>query len=227
MKKRIKIIISVLLLKIITITNAQVVGFSSPGGGTYEMVFVPGEKLDNSAEFKKIASKMYITKNYQPTKVDNIIETIFLKYNAYKDEMEFLNDGQILFLKKERDRQITFTNSNTKYELFNVDNKLKYFIVHNDGKNQLLSRQIVTYQEAKPPRNSYVAGKDPDFIRDKDIFYIRFDKNNILEVPGNKKKFYALFKENESKIKKYIKSEKLDIKDIDDLKKIVDYSNSL
>jgi hypothetical protein len=74
--------------------------------------------LDDSAKFEIIAPKMYITPNYLAAKVDNMVETIFLKYNIYKDEMEFSKNGQILFLKKQNGRKITFENLNQKYEVF-------------------------------------------------------------------------------------------------------------
>jgi hypothetical protein len=223
MKKQ--FLIAILILP--TLIFSQIGGITNGDGTSYNSIFNPNTEMDDTEKFKLIASKMYINQNYLAANVDDISETFFMRYNLYGDEMEFTKNDQLLYLKKKKGRSILFQNSNINYKLFELDNKLKYFIVHNEGKNQLLSRQIVTYQEEKPPVNSYVAGKDADFIRDKDIFYIRFDKNDILEVPGNKKKFYAIFKEKESKIKKYIKSKKLDIKDIEDLKKIVDYSNSL
>jgi hypothetical protein len=215
------------ILMLPTLMFSQVGGITTGGGNTYNTIFNPNTKIDKTEEFKELAPKMYISSKYSAANVDNIVETFFLRYNMYRDEMEFSKNNQLLYLKKTKGRSIVFQYPKVNYKLFELNNELKYFIVHNDGKNQLLSRQVVTFQEAQPPKNSYVSGKSADFVRNKDLFYIRFDNDNIIEVPGNKKKFYAIFKGNESKIKKYIKSNKLNIKDIEDLKKIVDYSNTL
>ena len=223
MKKQ--FLIAILMLP--TLIFSQVGGIVTGSGNTYNTIFNPNTEIDKTAEFKQLAPKMYINTIYLAANVDNISETFFLRYNLYRDEMEFSKNDQLLYLKKKKERSVIFQNFNIHYKVFALDNELKYFIVHNEGNNQLLSRQIVTFQEEQPPKNSYAAGKPADFIREKDEFYFRFDKNNILEVPGNKKKFYAIFKENESKIKKYIKSNKLSIKKTEDLIKIVNYSNTL
>tara|TARA_R110001606_G_scaffold392298_1_gene561114 strand:+ start:454 stop:1125 length:672 start_codon:yes stop_codon:yes gene_type:complete len=223
MKKQ--FLIAILMLP--TLIFSQVGGIVTGSGNTYNTIFNPNTEIDKTAEFKNLAPKMYLNANYLAANVDNISETFFLRYNMYRDEMEFTKNNQLLYLKKKNERSVVFQNLNTNYKLFELNNNLKYFIVHNEGNNQLLSRQIVTFQEAKPPKNSYSTGKQADFVRNKDVFYIRFDNKNIIEVPGNKKKFYAIFKENESEIKKYIKSNKLNIKDTEDLKNIVNYSNTL
>ncbi|WP_026776696.1 hypothetical protein [Polaribacter sp. Hel_I_88] len=220
-----KIFIAILMLP--ALAFSQVGGITTGSGTSYNTIFNPNTEIDKSEEFKELAPKMYITTSYLAANVDDIVETFFLRYNMYRDEMEFSKNDQLLYLKKINDRTIVFQNLNTKYKLFELNNDLKYFIVHNEGKNQLLSRQTVTYQEEKPPVNSYVAGKKADFIRNDDIFYIKFDNNSIIEVPSNKRKFYAIFDGKESEIKNYMKSNRLNNKDLEDLKKIVTYFNSL
>lgn len=226
MKKLFLQIIATTFLVLPNITSGQVMGISAPGGSNYEMVFIPGPKIDDTEEFKRIAPKMYLTPVYLASKVDNIVETIFLKYNIYKDEMEFSKDGQILFLKKQNGRKITFQNLNQKYEIFEFENALTHFRVHNDGKNQLLSKQIVKFQKEKLAKSSYEKDKPADFKRQKDVFYIKTD-NVIKEISSNKRKFYDVFGKQAKSIKKFVKANKINLKNVDELEKVVLYLNTI
>jgi uncharacterized membrane protein len=218
-----------LFLVILTISICAK-GFSQVGGiggSDYEIVFIPGEKQDNSDEFKKIANKMYGTIAYLPSKVEGITETLFLRHNIYRDEMEFSKNGEILYLKKDKDRKIIFTESKEVYRLFEKNNRLKYFLVHNNGKNILLTRKIIKYQDSKPAASSYAKDKAADFKRKSDEVYINFKQGGLLEVPRNKKKFYEIFGDNSNKIKSYVKKNKLNIKKVKQLKKVVMFYNTL
>jgi hypothetical protein len=144
---------------------------------------------------------MYLTENYLPSKVDNFIETVFFRYNIYKDEMEFTKDGKVVFLRKQKGRKILFVNTSDSYELFEFEEKLNYFVVHNEGKNQLLSKQVVKYKKEKIARNSYENSKAAKFVTIKDGIYIKFNADGIQEVPSNKNKFYDLFGKNAKSIK--------------------------
>lgn len=219
-------ILATLFLALPNVTFGQVVGFSAPGGSNYEMVFIPGPKLEDSGEFERIAPKMYLTPNYLAAKVDNIVETIFLKYNIYKDEMEFSKNGQVLFLKKQNGRIITFDSLNQKYKIFKFEDKLAHFMVHNDGKNQLLSRQIVKFQKEKLAKTSYQVDKPADFKRQKDVFYLKFD-NVIKEISSSKRKFYDVFGDQAKSVKKFVKTENLNIKNIEGLEKIMQHLNTI
>ncbi len=224
MKKQ-KITFYVLIFLSIT-TFSQVTGIGS-ASTSYEMVFVPGEKVDNSAAFKKIAPKMYLSTAYLDAKLSGINDVFFLRYNMYRDEMEFTKDGKTLYISKQPGRKIVFKDSKEKYIILNYNDKPRYFITHNEGDNILLTRKVVEYIEPKPANSSYQNDRPADFKRKNDENYIRFKDGSIIELPRNKKKFYNLFKDKSSDIKKYIKKEKLDIKEIEDLEKIVRYYNTL
>ena len=219
-------IFATLFLALPNVTSGQVFGFSTPGGSNYEMVFILGQKLEDSREFERITPKMYLTPNYLAAKVDNIVETIFLKYNIYKDEMEFSKNGQVLFLKKQNGRIITFQNLNQKYEIFKFEDKLAHFMVHNDGKNQLLPRKIVKFQKEKLAKNSYQVDKPADFKRQKDVFYLKFD-NVIKEISWSKRNFYAVFGGQAKSVKKFIKTKNLNIKNIEVLEQIMQHLNTI
>lgn len=206
---------------------------STGSGNTYNTLFMtPGtpsfveKNKENLKEFKKISHKMYLSNNYLTSKIDKMEGTVPMKYNIYKDEMEFSKNGQILFLNKQEGRKVFFTDLNKTYTILNYNGKLRYFVVHNDGKNKFLSREIIKYIEAKPAQSSYVSSKPANFKRKDDVFYL-ISNNSIVEISTKKKNFYPLFGSNSAKIKKFVKSNKLNIKKTEDLKKIVMYSNTI
>lgn len=204
---------------------AGVVGGNGYDG--FQVVFTPRDEFDKTAEFKKISHKMYLSDTiYRASKVDKIEQNFFIRFNIYRDEMEFENNGKLLFLKKEQGRIVTFLYTNEKYELNNYDGKLTYFQVHNDDKVQLLSRKFIDFIEAKQAQNSYQQSRSADFRRKDDVFYLK-SGNNITELPSKKSKFFDAFGNKSNEIKSYVKKNKLDIREIDGLKKIVNYLNTL
>lgn len=222
MKKQYLTLFAIVILTSLTFGQ----NISTGSGNRYEMSFIPSETIDNSAEFKRIAHKMYASNSYLPAKIDDLTELVPIKYNIYKDEMEFSKNGQILNLVKKYGRTVFFSSQNKKYEVFKFEDKLQYFISHNLGNNRLLIKQIVKFVDAKPAASSYQKDRPANFKRKSDELYLKIN-DNVVEIPRRKKKFYALFDSNSSKIKKFIKFNKLSIKKVNDLKKIIEYSNTI
>jgi hypothetical protein len=231
MKKQLTLLITFIFFITSFIGHSQSVnvlgGNSETRGDMFEMSSIIKSKKDNSEEFKKISHKMYLTKNFITAKIDSLNETYFLKYNIYKDEMEFSKNEKIYYLTKKKGREVLFTDDNIKYKVINYKNKLSYFVLLNDGKNQLLLKEIIKFKEAKLATSSYDKSTPSDFKRKKDKLYIKLGNSDIKEIPSNKKKFYALFKEESKSIKSFIKKNKIDIKKTNDLKKIINYLNKI
>lgn len=192
----------------------------------YHLGTVTTTRGDHSAEIEKITSKMYLSDNYLQTKIDDEKVEIPVKYNIYRDKMEFSKNGQTFFLNKESVKKLTFVDLDKNYEVFKFKGELKYFETHNSGNNRLLSREIIKFVNAERPKSHYQKQQTADFKKGKDKFYIKFN-NTIVEIPSKNSNFYSLFGKNKKKIKKFIKSNKLSIKKVDDLKKIIEYYNTI
>ncbi len=225
MKNILKIALIYFLL-ISTVNYSQVSGISNSNGTNYEMVFIPRDKEDTSKEFEKIAQKMYLTQAYIPSKIDDFKDDIYLRYNIYKDEMEFINNDKVLYLKKEIGRKIHFINLNINYEVFNHNGKLVYFQVMNKNGAKLLCKQNIEFQQYKPAETSYQKDRPADFNRKDDSFFIQL-KEDIIELPSNNKKFFNLLDSSDSKLKKFTSENKLNIKNKEDLLKIINFYNSM
>lgn len=175
---------------------------------------------------RKILEAQYLNLNYTAAKVDQFKNTAYLRYNLYNNQMEFTKDGTIYYLKKEEGRTVQFNDSKTLYKVYEVYGNLEFLKVNVSGKNSLLVKQSSKFIPPTQERTTYGRINKPKFKRNKDEFFIALSSGKIVEVPHRKKAFFQLFDENADKVKAYMKAQKLNHKDSEDLKKIVDWLNS-
>lgn len=190
-----------------------------------QTILTPKEKEDIPAVLQGIQYKKYLTKDYKPAFVDDIKDQAFLRYNIYEDQMEFIKGNQIYYLKKDVGRTVRFTK-NLTYEVFEINGELRYFLVQTEGENILLTKQVVKYVDALEPNSGYDRGRPADYKRKKDEFYLS-TKNGITKLPTKKKKLLEFFGAKSSKIKTFLKKNRLGYKKAEDLKEIVNYYNTL
>lgn len=206
-------------------TKAQVGSFVL-GNNQVGVTFLPSENND-TPDILKIKYKTYLSKTFDAAKVNDLNEIVYLKYNLYKDEMEFTKNGKAYYMNKKEDTKIHFTNKNITYKTYPYKNNLGYYVVHNSGKIELLTKQVVSYIPPKPAASSYQKDKPADFKRESDTHYIKFEDNSIVEIPTKKKSFLKIFKDKSDTVKKYTKENKINIKKVENLKKLVVYLNTL
>jgi len=192
----------------------------------YETILSPKGAESIPEELKKIQYKKYVTQDYKPAFVDDFKEKAFLRYNIFDDQMEFVKDDNIYYLKKEAGRKIRFTD-NTLYEVYPSNGKPQFFLVHRDGKNALLAKQVVKFIEAKQATSGYDSNKPADYKRRKDELYLVLDGKGLVKLPSKKKDFFKLFGSNSGAVKDYMKKNKLGTKKVKDLKKVVQFLNEL
>jgi hypothetical protein len=179
-------------------------------------------------EIKVILKKKYLTQVYNPAYVDDFNQVAYLRYNLYEDQMEFVKDEVIYFLKKDLGREVQFSIlSKNLYKIYELNGRLHFFLVPLKGKNSLLIKQSVRFVESKKATTTYGKDKKADFKRKKDELYLALDDSNLIKIPTRKKEFYSIFGSNGNVIKTYMKKNKLGYKKVKDLKKIIAYYNTL
>lgn len=178
-------------------------------------------------QWKILMQKKYLTISYNPCYVDDYKALGYVRYNLADDQMEFLKDNQIYYLKKELGKTIRFTTLNTTYKIYEFNGRLDYYLVINEGKSSLLVKQQIKFVEPKEPKTSYDEYKPADFMRVKDEFYFTINNKDLVKIPRKKKAFFALFNEKSDDIETFANKNKLSYKSLDDLEKIVAYFNTL
>lgn len=189
-----------------------------------------GRDLDNAmtAEAKKkLLQKQYLTIAYNSAIIDNFTTPAFLRYNMYNDQMEFVKNDQIYYMKKEKGRKVRFTTLNTLYKVYEVYGDLEFFLVEVSGNSgSLLVKQSVRFIKPEKATSQYTKAKEANFKRRKDEYFLAI-QDNVVKIPTKKKSLPGIFGDKSKEIKDYIKKEKIKPSRVKDLKKLVAYYNTL
>ena len=221
------------------------VGFSStghghnlgvvPGNGNRTVFVIPDTHLrlktiDKSvlkanAELEK---KKYLNYNYDLAAVDSYDTKAYVRYNIFDDEIEFVKEKSIYYLAKEVGRKVVFANTKEVYKVFKMNDELHFFKVHSEGKNSLIAKQKVRYIEAKVAKSGYDRAKPANYKRLKDELYLASADGKLIKLSKKgKKDFFKSFGDKSDQIKSFVKENKLGYKKTNDLKKIVQYYNTI
>ena len=149
------------------------------------------------------------------------------RYNIYFQQMQFAFEGDTLaFGVPEQLRKLCLDNKTFIYSEFIDDENGKansYFQIIENGENKLLLKRTINYKF----KNMSGTGLPYDTFIRHISFYIQKGDNPAELLPNRKKSFVKLFDENQDKISIFIKKNRLNIRNIDDMKKIISYYNTL
>jgi len=100
-----------------------------------------------------------------------------------------------------------------------------YFIVKKDGKCKLLIKKNIRVQDAELPRALQDA-RPAKFVHLADTYYLKQEGKYAVRI-NSKKDITAILADKKNDIDKFIRTEKLKTKEVDDLAKIVTFYDSL
>lgn len=176
-----------------------------------------GNPYINGKEFRKVAIDGY-SKNVQN-----------LRYNAYEDEMEFMQDGKNYFANKEEGIVIKMPEINKTYKavkyLYNDRSYFNYLVVLSSGvKFNLYKRESVELLKGEKSPNAY--GKDANdyFSKTKDLYLIG-NKKVLDKFPKTAKEAIALFSPVKNDVAEFIKNQKINLNKEEDMIKLVNFVN--
>jgi hypothetical protein len=184
------------------------------------------KKFQND-DLKKTVHLKYIHQDYKKANISNSTKNYYLRYNLFTDEMEYVNNGNIYNLNKSENKIIDFFEIKTKYVIFELDDKLNYYVIKSTGKSAVLIKQNVRFDKGKKAITQFDIKVTPKFYRKKDDIYIAFKNKDLKIIPRSKKAFYKLFNNKAKQIKKYMSQQKLSHKKLNDIIKITNYFNSI
>lgn len=184
-----------------------------------------GTYLFTESEKKQILEGQYLHKEYRSAKVDTFKTDAYLRFNLFNNQMEFSKDGNIYYLKKETGRKVRFKNTNTLYKVYDLFGDLKFLQVITQGKNTLLLKESMKFIAPRKNASTYGGITKPKFKKNKTEFYLQQSDGELKKIPLKNKTFFKAFGTDETKVKSFMKQEKLNYKNLDDLKKVIDYLN--
>jgi hypothetical protein len=164
-----------------------------------------------------------------------VYKNIPLRYNAYDDELEIKKDNQVLILDRKKVIGFEYTlldefgrlkNCTFKSGFsFSIDfDQYAYFRVLYDDRGLKILERVKTIQIKVTPA-AYGESDYTKFIADSDTYLITSEGSEKITI--NQKSLANAFPQHKSKIREYIKSKNLDVKEEEDLRETCNYIRSI
>lgn len=180
-----------------------------------------------------IEGSPYINDTFELIKFKRFGDVIFLgRYNANLGEMQISRDNDTIVLNNSENFEITFLSGKKVYKTHSYkrkdDSSVRGFLVVLKATDSIavLKEEKIKFQDKKPSTNGYDKAKPAKYIRSKDLYYYRLG-NKVSSLPQKKKDILKLFPEHSNKLKVFIKQNKINLKEEDDLISLFGYIEKL
>lgn len=157
------------------------------------------------------------------------------RYNLYGQEFEMIhNKDTFAIIAPFNIQSITISNKKfvhgfyVKRKLVNEYLGSAYFEVLNEGSCRLLMRHDVKIKSGGGPATHSWAGSDADaFVQYKQLYFQNARGSEVVQFRKRKKYLRRVFADQYDLMEKYIRSEKIKVKNVGELIKVFNYYNSL
>ncbi|MDH6252097.1 hypothetical protein M2347_001824 [Chryseobacterium sp. H1D6B] len=219
-----KIILAILLIVSSSTIYAQnTVRVNGPNSQIYYKV--------NSAEagraltYDEILGSPYLTKNFSLAKLADNYEKAPVRYNSFKDEVEFQKDGKTQVLPNTAQfSRIEILSPKQTIVLIDTNGLEGYFFELVNGKNSLYKKIKTNFIDIVPAQNSYATEKAATFKTLDPVYYIKTDKG-IIKNPKNQKDIIEQLPERKEDLTTFFKANKIKFSKEEDLIKLVNFLN--
>lgn len=202
----------------------------------FNQFFVLLKSTSTKVDVAKALGSPFEDKNFSAGKLYDNNEPIgdfYLRYNAYDDEIELkktlLPEEPIQSLVKNSTFRALYNNDNYSYKAYTnakgqlVTGYLRHLV---NGNFTLYHKLQAVYVPATVPINPQTRPTPSRFAQFESYYMSLNGIDQIFEVPHQQSKFIALFdKQLQPSLKKYIKDNKLKIKDEADLTQLFNFLN--
>lgn len=185
------------------------------------------------ASMNNVKGSAYLTEVFMPTRLQynqEFINNIFYRFNAYNGEIEVkpslaTPDESINALSRDKKITILVDGNPMSFKTFVTSNNKTlngYLISLYDGnKYDLFKREYIIFSQGRISTNSFVKAVPSRFVKFTEYYLQKEGVNRIDEIILTKKNLVKLLDGSiKSNIKNYIKVNKLNIKDEQDLLKV-------
>ena len=187
----------------------------------------------NSTDIKSnnIDGTEYIDKNFYSSTFSCISEvTPPIRYNTYKEEMEFVLDGKLYYLNKNKDCELTINNKTYQY-FIDYDKKENngYLIIINKSKNSkylLYKKEKVKFIPPYIPSSPYAEEKPAKYVVEKSKFFIKI-QDSLTVFPEKKSDLLKLFPTSKDAIELFLNENKIKFNEESSLLVLINFLNTL
>ncbi|HAF29553.1 MAG TPA: hypothetical protein DCG75_10940 [Bacteroidales bacterium] len=183
-----------------------------------------------SETFKELSGSQYKYKNFCKADVyiilnDGSIE-YELNYNAFKDELEFI-ENEIIYTVTNPDKIIKVEINedvlvHAKYNNYDQEEE-GYFFELIDDYISLYRREIISHIASQKTFDNYGISNNDKYLNKTNLYYLSIYGSPLILI-NNKKALNKLFF-NHPVLKSFLKEEKIKLNSEDDLKKLVTFLN--
>jgi hypothetical protein len=188
--------------------------------------FVDTDAIKGSQYFNENFLLGTVFINNKPVK-----EKYAVRYNAFKDEIEVQKENEVESLLKAVNISCSIMGQLYIYQKYlprkSSTKKLGYLKVLLEGKTvSLLKQEYIRYKEAKPARTSLTIPIPAKFVQFENYYFLNNGEDTAIQL--TKKTVLNAFNDSlKSKMKSFIKKEKIDLKKESDVRKLFTYYDSL
>lgn len=179
----------------------------------------------------KIEGSQYIDKDFYPSTFSCLSEvTPPIRYNVYKEEMEFKFEGKLYYLNKNKNCEITLSNNTYKY-IINYDNKESngYLVILNklkDLKYILYKKEKVKYVPEYIPTSTYADERPAQYVIEKSKYFIKI-QDSLIKFPEKKSELLKLFPNFKDSIESFLNEKKVKFSEESSLLELINFLNTL
>ena len=219
-------------------SNMSAGGGSGAQGAIYDLMGPISERnKKNEDRYVGFQGSPYISEDFLPATIfygDENVGNIFYRYNALNEEIEIkrYNNDDLPVQGLSRDKKISILSNGNRmsFKTFTTsDNNTVngYLTSIIDGETyDLYKRNYVKFTEGKPAANSFVKAVPSRFTQFTEYYFQKEGVNRMDEIKlKNRQLLKLLDKDTEAKLKDYLKSNDLNIKEEADLLKAFNFLN--
>lgn len=193
------------------------------------LVFISANSFDEPKN--NIQGSQYINKDFLPSEVSCLSEkTPPIRYNVFKEEMEFILDNKLYYVKKNDSCIISLGTNFYKYcENYDKENKSGYMMIlnkMNNPKYTLYKKEKIKFVPEYIPNSTYGKEKPASYVIDKSKYYIQMP-DGMAEFPMKKSELIKLFPNHKESIESFINDKKTSFSQESKLIELIDFINTL
>jgi hypothetical protein len=167
-------------------------------------------------------------------KGDELLATnVGLRFNAFEDEMEVKEsvtspDSEAKVLTKDPDIYVKIVNDIFVFVPYDggIEGGGYFHVMFEGNKIDLFKKMKKEFVPEKKANSSITPGFPAQF-KDDPIYYIVDKKGKFYELPSSKRKMLKVFGSNKDLVKDYIDQKDLDVDNEADLKRLIEYYDTL